>query len=121
MELKFFPRNSIESCSRRTGTKLNLYTEYSVLVGDVDNTPVKVWQWGEHQGSGPSFHNRLNDWNNGILSDSGLEIIHTLANYQQPFQVLDEYILFLQAYPEYADLIPVVRAFSKIHSIPITR
>ena len=50
---------------------------------------------------------------------------YTLPNgtrpYAQAYQVVDEYIKFLNEYPEYRDTIPVVRAFAKIHGIPITR
>lgn len=98
-----------------------LRDKYSIPVGDVNDTPVKIMQWAEHQGPGPSFHNRLNAWNEGVLSDDGLNIIDTLADYRQAWQVLDEYIKFLDHYPEYRDMIPVVRAFAKIHVIPITQ
>jgi len=98
-----------------------LRDRYNIPVGDVNDTPVKILSWAEHQGPGESFHNRLNAWNNRIISDEGLKVIWQNPNYTEAYQVLDEYILFLRAYHEYADMIPVVRAFAKIHGIPITK
>ena len=90
-------------------------------------TPVKILTTAEHRLDETSFHKRLNAWNNNVLSDWNLPNIkeYSLPDgtkpYTQAYQVLDEYILFLRAYPEYQDTVPVVRAFAKIHGIPITK
>src|SRR6266498_5622442 len=79
-------------------------------------TPVKILTTAEHRLDETSFHKRLNAWNNNVLSDWGLPNIrqYTLPDgthpYTQAYEVLDEYIKFLKAYPEYADTAPVVRA-----------
>jgi hypothetical protein len=86
-----------------------------------NETPVKIMTLGEHRLDETAFHRRLNAWNSGIISDDGLRIISQNLNYDQAYKVLDEYILFLRAYPEYQDMVPVVRAFAKIHAIPITK
>jgi hypothetical protein len=81
----------------------------------------------EHRLDETSFHKRLNAWNNNVLSDWNLPNIkqYTLPDgtqpYAQAYQVVDEYIKYLNQYPEYRDTIPVVRAFAKIHGIPITQ
>jgi hypothetical protein len=62
----------------------------------------------------------MNAWNNNVLSDWKLPQIFDSPDYDQPYKVLDEYIQFFDAYPEYHDMISVVRAFAKIHGIPIT-
>ena len=81
----------------------------------------------EHRLDETSFHKRLNAWNNNVLSDRNLPNImdYTLPDgtrpYTQAYQVVDEYILFLRAYPEYQDTVGAVRAFAKVHGIPITK
>jgi len=100
-----------------------LQEQYGVPVGDLDGTPVKIFQWAEHQGPGPnSFHNRLNAWNDGVLSDRQLPFIKNTPGglYEHAYQVLDEYIRFLDHYAEYRELIPVVRSYAKAHGIPTT-
>lgn len=100
-----------------------LQDSYDVAVPALDDTPVKIMQRSDHTGTGEtSFHQRLNDWNENILSDRNLPNIKDTPSgrYAQAYQVLDEYLRFLKSYPEYADMVPVVRAFSKVHYIPIT-
>jgi len=84
-------------------------------------TPVKILTTAEHRLDETSFHKRLNVWNNNVLSDWKLPQISINPDFDQPYKVLDEYIRFLNEYPEYRDTIPVVRAFAKIHGIPITQ
>jgi hypothetical protein len=83
---------------------------------------VKIFTVSEHRIGETCFHKRLNDWNKHVFSDWLLDDIRTLhdGKYDQAYKVLDEYIKFLDNFSEYRDMIPVVRAFAKVHNIPIT-
>ncbi len=84
-------------------------------------TPVQILTIDAHRLDETAFHKRLNAWNKNVLSDRKLDSIINNPHYDQPYKVVDEYIKFLNEYPEYRDVIPVVRAFAKTHGIPITQ
>jgi hypothetical protein len=97
-----------------------LRDSYGVVVGDIDDTPVKIMLDTEHQYAETSFHVRLDNWNGGILARGNLQYIAANPEYPTAASVLNEYLRFLKANPDYSDMIPVVRAFAKVHVIPIT-
>jgi hypothetical protein len=88
-----------------------------------NDTWVTLMTSAEHQTAETSFHIRLTAWHDNVFSDWALPYIKETPGglYETPGQVLDEYIRFFRAYQDdYGDMISVVRAFAKIHGIPIT-
>jgi hypothetical protein len=91
-------------------------------------TPVWILSTDAHRLAETAFHKKLTAWTDAfgtrnIFSDLKLPNIRATPGgyYENDYQVVDEYIRFLNFYPEYRDTIPAARAFAKVNAIPISQ
>jgi len=99
-----------------------LQGRFGINIPDIDNSPVKVLTHDEHYGTGNSFHNLMNSWNNGALTAAKIAnpMIYPPGN---PGKLIDELILFYQSQPSNPDWVRMVkttRGWANQKGIPIS-
>jgi hypothetical protein len=100
-----------------------LQGRFGVNITDIDDSPVKVFTYDEHQGPGNSLHNFMNTWNDGALTPESLRSTDRYPS-NQPGLLIDELLRFYKSQPNNPDWVRMAKAtrgWANQKGIPISQ